>query len=233
MAINSNIHAILSALSRNIPLYHGTSSTEAYNKIKASGLVPRFPAGSKGSNAKLAPMVNSVYLTKYIGYALIYALGGDVAGSSIKSVVEDPDRYGYVFVVNSDNVGDSIKPDEDTVGEMYYAKVNKKDFTFRDGTILPNKEIPNVIVRLANEYATPNMIAKAKAYDDYGDIARIGKKIIKYMSPKDKLELAELSDNISVESVVFPDSCYRVDKRDAEKYNKDGSNFFELATKLY
>ena len=72
---------IASAFKTNFILYHGCPSTECYDSIRKHGLIPKINKNTKGKNGKLTPMIDSVYLTKKLSYALIYAFWANMVGS--------------------------------------------------------------------------------------------------------------------------------------------------------
>ena len=233
--VYDNINTIIAAIfESNITLYHGTPTEAAYNDIRKNGIKPKYQKGDKGSRSYTAPMINSVYLTKKLDYAMIYAFGVVPDSAAAELMISKYGRYGYVFTVDSDNLDGEIKPDEDVIGEMYNAKVNGKDYIADNGKLrIPNEKIPPIIVQIANAYATPKMRQKAKEYYDFADIARIGKTIVKNLPVGSKYHLAVLTNSISIESVVIPDHCWQLDRTMIKDYKPDGSNFFDIAKKMY
>ena len=94
--------------------YHGTSDESAAKAILNSGtLIPGDKTGNTKAQGNLTPIVNRTYITSDLGYALIYAVGGDIIGTG--SVTKKP-GYGYIFKIHKANIKDRI-PDEDVVGE--------------------------------------------------------------------------------------------------------------------
>lgn len=95
--------------------YHGTPSEKAGKSILRSGIEPPDLSSRKGP---LRPVDGKVYLTPRLSYGIIYALGGDMAGSEIR---EDfwsrTGEWGYLFVVPGKALKE-VQPDEDSVGEM-------------------------------------------------------------------------------------------------------------------
>lgn len=230
---------IASAFKTNFILYHGCPSTECYDSIRKHGLIPKINKDTKGKNGKLTPMIDSVYLTKKLSYALIYAFWANMVGSLLTpDEVEKINngiysKYGYVFIINSNDISDNVKPDEDTIGELFYHKINNLDYSSETGLSIKHIDIPDFIINIASQYVNKTTYNRAVKYDDYGDLARIGKIIIRYMTVEQKLYLANLVDNISDIGPIIPEHCYRINKFDRYLYKADGSNFFDLAEKLY
>ena len=240
MIVNLIKAIVSSALKENTILYHGCSNIECFKGIRKNGLLPRVTKETRGKNGKYVPMVDSVYLTKNIAYAMIYAFNGNMVGHDLlKEELENikknkNERYGYIFVFDSDSLSDIVKPDEDEVGHLFYCKVTNHDYhSERNDLVIENKDIPEFIVDIARSYAAENTYKKAVRYDDYGDLCRIGKLIIKHMTDEQKKYLANLVNNISIIGNAYPIHCYRVDKLDRVKYDANGNNFFELAKQIF
>lgn len=111
--------------------YHGTPpSVESTRSILKNGIKPPEIDITKKtrSSYNLTPVEGKVYLTPEIAYAQIYALGGDVAGSSYMPKGRD---VGFVFSISGKELLD-IQPDEDSIGEMIrrYLHMGNKDNTF-------------------------------------------------------------------------------------------------------
>lgn len=231
---------ISSILSENTVLYHGCYDYQSFKGISKYGLLPKVTKETKGKNGKTVPMIDSVYLTKNLTYAMIYAFGCNMIGhilfeEEIAGIKKDKNiRYGYIFEFDSASIPANIKPDEDAVGELFYAKVHNQEYTSDHGKIkISSEDIPEFIVNIASYYAHKTTYKKAVKYDDFGDISRIGKTIIKYMSDEQKQYLANLVDEVSVIGKIMPSHCYRINKLDRAKYKIDASNFFELAKQLF
>lgn len=222
----------------NFKLFHGTPSKEAFDDIVKNGIKPSVTEKHK-STSKMSPLFNRVYLSKSINYAMIYALGGDLIGtkpsqSELKKLTQEQFRYGYIFEIDSKKILNDVMPDEDFVGELFYYKANGLDYIdSANGVIITNDKIPGFVVGIAKQYASQSMINKAVAYDDYGDLCRIGKNILKHLTPEMAQSLIKISTNFSICDVVIPEHCYQIDKLRREEYRKDLSNFKDISKILY
>lgn len=112
--------------------YHGTGSEAAAQAILQSGIQPRditMPDKAK-SRAQLAPVPDRVYLTTSMGYASLYAMGGQMFGAGLhdqtqtnytaaqwlKNNTKEGD-YGYIFEIHGRQLTGDVVPDEDSIGE--------------------------------------------------------------------------------------------------------------------
>ena len=110
-----------SSTMRTQTFYHGTANSSSGLQILEQGLV--IPPEEKTMQKNfMKPVVGKVYLTPSIQYAIIYALGGDMAGHDLPpNWLVKEGRYGYLFQINGIDLED-VQPDEDSVGEILYNK---------------------------------------------------------------------------------------------------------------
>jgi len=202
--------------------FHGTpSATNAESIMKVGIKVPDL----SGRGGYLKPVEGKIYITPKISYAQVYAIGGDMAGSDASRMIENYGQYGYVFVIDGQQLKD-IQPDEDSVGEMVY---NEEYYWLDD---------------LAEEYL------KDEEYDDYGmDLgyrslyhaimggeydawAAGGKILLDVMDDEQMLELIDGGAHIAHTGNLLPKETWRFDRNKTPDLAKDGSNFFELAERI-
>lgn len=226
--ILNDINVILSSVTDFI-YYHGTDTEEVANKIMQEGLVP--PPIPEHKH-KMTPIDNSIYLTPHIGYALIYALGGNIAGNKAPDNFINKNRYGYVFGVNIKQIRAKMSPDEDSVGDFLYHRLNKYDYISEDGNRIQWSHIPYELEQIASKYLTIRQWEKVKVQDDYADLCVAGKKLLKYMSDELKQKLIDLGAHVSYVGNLIPEYIWKVDKEQSELYKADGSNFFRIAEKI-
>ncbi len=190
--------------------YHGTSSESSAKGIMSNGINP--PDLSLVKNNMLKPVVGRIYLTDKIGYAVIYALGGDTASSSPSQGSLNESRYGFVFSVSGGELGD-IQPDEDSVGEF-----------------IAQRKYP-----LLNNIAERN-VAKSRLEKVYGGeysyYASVGKQIMGLIPADLKIKMIEDGAHVANHGSVMTNGCWMIDKMDSKNLNRDYSNFFELAEKI-
>jgi hypothetical protein len=200
--------------------YHGTSLESAFNEILKHGLKPGdVTLMQQTSKAKenLNPVKGKVYITSDIGYAQMYAIGGDIAGSSY---LPKDRKHGYLFVIDGAELKD-IQPDEDKVGELIYKAFRRELFD----------PVVSRYVSLASKKLTDRQFKKF-ADAEYLMWAHLGKKLLQDMSDADKLHFIELSSNIAHGGNLNFKEAWKIDLSKIPELKRDGSNFFDLAEKV-
>lgn len=200
--------------------YHGTSSENAFNEILKDGLKPGDVTLAKTtSKAKenLNPVKGHVYITTDIGYAQMYAIGGDLAGSSY---MPKDRKYGYLFVIDGAELKD-IQPDEDQVGELIYKALNKKIFD----------PVVSRYVLAASKKLTDRQYKKFMD-GEYVMWAHLGKKLLADMPDSDKLHFVNLASNVAHHGNLNFKEAWRIDLAKIPQLKRDGSNFFEQAERV-
>lgn len=227
-------------------LYHGTSTTEAAEKIMREGLRGRDVQG----RGHLDPRVGMVYLTPDLSYAMIYAASGDVF-RSFDPRIKNTDKpvWGYVFVVDGMHLND-LDPDEDSVGEflMRYGKLGKlnrnksygsgssryymHDVEFDGAHVKPGENyydinrVWNYIAKIVTPIQLIKSVEGETAYQ-----ASAGKKVLPRLSREQKDWLISHGGHVAYHGSVIPEQCWRFDRR----YTKDmtPSNFFDKAELIW
>lgn len=191
--------------------YHGTDSEEAAKAILQNGIQP--PDLSIRKNSMLRPIQGKVYLTPNIQYAIIYGLGGDMAGSDYpERYWHSKSQYGYVFQISGSELKD-IYPDEDSIGEF----VGKGNIPW--------------LTDLAARNVAPSRLQKAK-FGEYAYWAAIGKQLMPKLTDWMKLDLIDKGAHIAHHGAIVPVHAWRIDKTKTKELNKDGSNFFAISDKI-
>lgn len=197
--------------------YHGTDTEQKALAIIRNGLDPAATELKYGSKKPtLRPQANHVYITPDIRYAMIYAIGGDVAGSDY-SLRDIPSRGEFCFVFEIDNKSlVDIGPDEDSIGELicHWYRGDRK--------------IGYNIVAKAEKYATQKQLRDLKD-GFYEAWAAVGKKVTKYLSDEEKLSLIDAGAHIAHNGRLKVKKVYRLSRNDVPKLKRDGSNFFKYA----
>ena len=210
---------------RGLTYYHGTPNWKAAQKIMREGIRPGSEISSKKSDDDwddddddlLRPVADRVYITPNLHIALVYALGGDVAGSKERILPGDfdtpADRYGCVFEISGSSVND-IQPDEDIIGMLIH-----------------DKKYP-WLNRLAEEECDGRDL-KMVSYGEYKYWAKVGKELIPFLTVEQQhILMKDPKMNMAHKGAIKPVSAWKVDKCDTPKYKPDGSNFFEVAKKV-
>ena len=199
---------------KDTPFYHGTydrtggDGLEVAKNIASSGIRPPDLSGRKETN--LRPVEGMAYATPHLHYAQMYALGGDIAGSSYKP----KNTHGYVFSFTGKKLTD-VQPDEDSVGELFHSGKG-----------------PAYIHDLAVKHASYHSRKKAKE-GEYEHFAKVGKSIIPHMTDEQKLDLIHSHGvHIANKGNIFPDRVYRIPTDKIPVLKRDASNFFDHAEEL-
>jgi hypothetical protein len=194
--------------------YHGTCIEASAKSILNSGIEPQKVTTNRG---KLTPIRDMVYLTWDLSYAIIYTIGGDIAGTKsldiIDSFIKQEGRYGYLFVIEGSQLND-IQPDEDSIGEMIYDQR----------------------IYWLNLFAQKNLTPRRykKVMDgEYGDWAMAGKELIKLMNDTQKIDLIRNGAHIANKGRIIPTECWKFDKTLTPQLNPgQDNNFFALAERI-
>lgn len=197
---------------KNKMFYHGTTNRTAALGIAKEGIKAPDLTGRKGD---LVPVNGKVYVTPHIHYAQIYALGGDIAGSTSTHHLSDKEQWGdhgYVFAVPGDSLG-KVQPDEDSIGEMIY------------------KRTPAWLHDHARNTLTPTTYKKVMD-GEYSKFAVAGKQIVRKLDDNSKQTLISAGAHVAHDGDVQPTECYRIHRDKIPHLKRDGSNFFEHAEKI-
>lgn len=191
--------------------YHGTEDDKDGKSILRIGINP--PDLTLKKKSMLTPVTGKVYITPTLRYAIIYCIGGDMLGHKVlDSWLTQGRRFGWLFVIDGKELKD-IQPDEDSVGEMIY---NKK---------------PPWLYKLAIKHLTPKKLALVMK-GEYSAWAWAGRKLLKIMDDKQKLELIDKGAHIAHTGKIKIKQAWRFDKEKSQELKDNGSNFFKLAKRV-
>lgn len=207
---------------RNMTFYHGYTPRQINldgkwgrgedigNEIATGGIIKAPTEKRKGA---LAPVHGRAYVTHDVGYAQMYAIGGDIAGGKYR---DGDSKYGYMFKIKGHALGHDIQPDEDSIGKM----------------IGENKG-PTWLHRMADYHVAPSRIKTAKS-GEYSMYARIGKQLVTKMTPEQKIELiTKHGAHVANIGDMEIHEAYRINKQEHQhKLKRDGSNFFDYAERI-
>jgi hypothetical protein len=201
------------------PYYHGTSREDYGLSIVHEGVIkPRATPGRGWAS----PVPGRVYLTTELEYAMPYVLGGVLQGHQMHiPMVQRDGRYGFLFVVDGDSLGD-VQPDEDWVGDQLYDALERPR---RRDQMIDN------LVYLAERTLAPGTLWNVRNGDSIW-LSRAGKALLKKMGPGLLNRLTAESPHLSVHGPVRFASAWRFDKMASAQLTKDGHNFFDLAQKI-
>ena len=193
-------------------LYHGTSNEAAAQKILREGIQPQ---KDESPRSMLSPAKGRTYLSPSIGYAAIYALGGDAFGSEegVNHLVKGADPYGYIFQVPSSSLNQAV-PDEDSIGE-YMGR-------FLNGELKEPWAVVNNLSAI-QRYLTPNQKAKVKA-GEYASWAQVGKKLQKYITPECAQWMFDSGAHVANLGGIMPTKAWRFKKLDARNISSSDAS---------
>jgi hypothetical protein len=196
--------------------YHGTPKESNANAIWDEGIKPDLKKG----RSIATPIAGRTYATSNLHYAIIYALGGDFAGSNVPEEFWKDNRYGYVFMISGSQLTD-VQPDEDQVGEAVHNDVFPWLSRFH-GTLSKKPYKPKQFSSLLD----------AVKFGEYTAWIKAGKLILPSLSDEEKNLIATKMGNVANLGVLHPFEMWKIDKSRAAELKKDGSNFFDIAEKV-
>lgn len=217
--------------------YHGTARSDAAESIMRTGIQPGAIQQGRG---RLDPVAGKVYVTPSIEYACIYALGGVGMGVKMSDGwINKNGPYGYVFVIDGNDLGD-VQPDEDSIGDW----LMKNTVDGWDNSTKPWRRLPRVFKPSGEEDDRKREVWHNIRYSftdkQFADAvegliaaqAAGGKRALKRLSDRDKLDLIRWGAHIAHHGPIKPIECWRIDKRRSQEIARDASNFFEIAEKV-
>lgn len=181
----------------------------------------------------MTPVGGRIYITSDLSYALIYALGGDLAGTDLKNsdfIRKQP--FGYIFEISGQQILNDIQPDEDDVGYFLYYILNKEIPSNNKFVLaLNNPNLKSEVYALAHKHLAHSTLQRIKD-SEYAYFAKSGKVILKRLSNFTKLRMVEYGFHIAYEGPLIPDKCFEIDKSKTEFLKKDGSNLMDYAVRI-
>lgn len=178
---------------RSRKFFHGVSTTDRGEAFLQQGFID--PARTEQGKTFLAPVANMTYASQEPATALIYSVGGDLAGTESgvpEQWIAEKGRYGYIFEIDPDSLS-TIQPDEDSIGEATWEE--KYDW----------------LNQLARRNLTANQFRKVMD-GEYIYWAQAGKKLVPLMSQDQKYELIRDGANIANVGPLRFGRAWRIDK---------------------
>jgi len=213
--------------------YHGTDEKKLADEIIVEGLQGR---PEQGKNY-FAPIKDRVYLTQELSYAIIYAIGGNMLGSDLSdSLIPQYGQFAYLFVVRQQDLNNDLIPDEDSIGQMvwdfYMEKNGKEVYHDFDYSKVDKTSLGIRLLNWAENNLTPRQKHEVKVFmNDEAILSHIGKKAIKTLDKGVLDTILQVGGiNVSQGGPVMPSQCWQFDRNLCPQLQKDGSNFFDLAT---
>lgn len=191
--------------------------------ILEKGIHPDFTSTKNGI---MTPVGGRIYITSDLSYALIYALGGDIAGSDHKNdnfITKQP--FGYLFEISGQQILNDIQPDEDDVGNFLYYILNKEiPSNNKFVEALNNPDLKSEIMMLAHKHLAPSTLQRVKD-GDYSYWVKSGKVLLKRLSNFAKLRMVEYGFHLAYAGQLIPDKCFEIDKSKAKFLKKKWKQF--------
>ena len=231
-----------SALAKSKDYYHGTTKAGDAESIISQGIQPGNVSTERGH--QMTPVKGMVYLTPHIGYAQIYAIGGNYAGHKLSDINKPGERFGWLFVIDGKDLVD-VQPDEDSVGELVYhlGNAHRKDYHYLepnecspwdDGLKAAFKKDPKFaqeVLKFLKRHMS--YVQFKKSVDgEAAFFASGGKRVLRSMPDEMKSKLVDLGTHVSHVGTIHPREAWRIDKFYVSQLKKDGSNFFQLAKQI-
>jgi len=182
--------------------WHGTPDENSCAQISRERVLrPLADPYDKYKGGIATPMEGRVYVSKDPNYALIYALGGDMAGSASPPIRGS--RYGCLFEVEVPDDAD-IVIDEDELGELaaeeQIAWLSKLAQEVSSGKMYGPRSFRQSLWRAAKD-------------GDYNAWIRLGHLLHKALRPPNMRRLLEYAKNYAVLGPVRVVHGYCIDKR--------------------
>ena len=220
--------------------FHGTLGTDNAKKIMQQGVQAQRVMNPK---THLSPIQGRVYAAQNLSVAMMYAMGGAVAGHKLPEKSIDPeDPYGYLFVIDKEEFLEDVQPDEDNVGEtwMYADMVQRgkvdslKTYYFKDPlaqAVESDEYFMSSVWYLGRQVAHPKTLRHVQG-GEYIWFAKLGKMMLRKMSAELMEKFIAAGSNVSIKGPLEPTEVWRLDRRRTEELKPDGSNFFQVAERI-
>ena len=200
--------------------YHGTPTHKQAQTVLKEGIQPDLSE----TQGLARPVEGRIYLSSNLDYAIIYLLGGDMAGHSLPENWLKKSRYGYLFVIEEDQLSQDYQPDEDQVGQAISERAfpwteKYLDFLAEEDSVEDEDgDFQNLLSQLNMGY--------------YAAWIKAGHLLLPKLSQAEKSDIIEKYGNIAHKGAIHPMQVWKFDKTKTPHLKKDGSNFFELAEQI-
>lgn len=201
--------------------YHGGSGASIRQMAKDGYVAAPLETG----NRYQSPLAGRSYLTKDLGYALIYALGGDMVGyqGNDPHYLDGPE--GGIVLVSPNE--ETLIPDEDWLGEKFTSGFQGASNSIYE-TLKNQQALSQVFQNMQKQ--NKNKLWEMSYQSMIGKMAI---RILMKYNPSYLKELAKESHSLSHEGNLKVLKAWVFDKaKDNPKFKKDGSNFFDIAQEI-
>jgi hypothetical protein len=219
-------------------LYHGSDGS-SIRAMAAQGFVTPGVKANERSQGFLTPMSGRSYLTKDLGYALIYALGAAAVGQDIEWLSKRPNWEPEGGVVKVEPTG-QLLPDEDWIGQVIAeCEIWHRTSSWGHPTKKPDEYKLQIYNRLVPRlpYALRNRLHNKPEHKlwELATQAMLGKSINRWLLKSAQGLIPELlaqSPHMSHAGSLKVLRAWVFNKSDNQKLKPDGSNFFDVATEI-
>ena len=204
--------------------YHGGSGASVRQMAKDGYVMAPLETGK----AHQSPLAGRAYLTKDLGYALIYALGADMVGyQGADANYGSGDAEGGIVLVAPNE--DALIPDEDWLGEQLTSGyMGDSNPTYEK---LQHQQALAPVFNNLKKHNPRDSRLYEMAYQSM--LGKMAIRILMKYDPTYLKELAKESHSMSHEGNLKVLQAWVFDKvRDNPKLKKDGSNFFQIAQEI-
>lgn len=157
----------------------------------------------------MAPVEGRTYATSDPEYALIYALGANMAGNEMseetRKWITEKGRYGHIFEIDNDSLN-RIQPDEDAVGEA----VSNETYPWL------NELAEEHLHRDYDEFGWSQLDRIMRG--EYADWAHGGKRLVGLMTQEQKYQMIRDGASIANLGEMTFKNVWRIDKMDMPNY---------------
>lgn len=202
--------------------YHGTSEKEALQIIQDGFLKPRQDLSPK-SKKQLAPQYNKVYLTSDLKEGIGYAFFRNNSHLIYDYPSEKINNFAYLVIVDGKNLVD-VEPDEDIIADGIESYLYSKDEK--------EKEKFRWIYYLATRTA-PKTLKKLEWHGDYHYATQLGKILIKYLTPEQKVSLINTGKKLAHEGNVPIKEVWKIPIAKKIEIRKDINNFKKYSERIF
>lgn len=196
---------------RNNLWYHGTSEENAL-KIMKDGYVKPSEAVTTKTRGYMSPQFNKVYLTSSLEEGIGYAFFRNGKSLNYGNIgLNKSTQYAYLIIIDGKELND-LNPDEDIIADN-----------------IDNLEWLKI---MAKNYA-PNEYKKYMSMGDYAYGTKIGKKLMNYLSDKQKIELIELGGKVAHDGKINIKEVWKIDMNERVTINKNINDWKKYSTKIF
>lgn len=202
--------------------YHGTSEEKALQIIKDGYLKAREDL-KPNTRIQLAPQYGKVYLTASLGEGLGYAFYRNKSHFSYDYPSENKNGFAYLIVIDGKKLVD-VEPDEDIIADL----IEKYLYTKNQD----EKDEYRWLYYLATRKA-PKTLRKVEKMGDYHYAVNLGKILIKYLTPQQKIKLITIGEKIAHTGNIPIKEVWKIPIGKKQEIRKNINNFKKYSERIF